>query len=211
MNDLEIINGTHVMDSRKIAELTGKDHSNVCRDIRTMLDNLGGELSFESSYKTQQGKEVTCFKLPRRECLILVSGYDVKLRAAIIDRWESLEMGKAKPTSLPKNLPNGKQIEMLARIYGSAEAAKRMDFLLGYRPVPDTLVDAVVPHPRTQLQIPSRNPDAVEGALRPVIQRFSPKVEQTMLGAGYAAAKREESRRAQWNQNGKLFGDEAQA
>lgn len=85
------------MDSREIAELTGKEHSNVCRDIREMLGRLRGEFNFESSYVSAQGKQVTCYKLPYRETMILVSGYSIELRAKVVDRWLELERSGAEP------------------------------------------------------------------------------------------------------------------
>ena len=57
-----------------------------------MLEDLGvAPLSFERSYIGGDGTSRPCFELPKRECLILVSGYDVNLRARIIDRWQELE------------------------------------------------------------------------------------------------------------------------
>lgn len=91
------------MSSREIADLTGKRHDNVMRDIRTMLTELHGEggiLSFEGTYRNEQnGQEYPCFHLPKRESLILVSGYDVNMRAAIIDRWQALE-DRRSPTAM---------------------------------------------------------------------------------------------------------------
>ena len=92
------------MDSRNIAELTGKNHADVCRDVRKMLDELGeDESKFASVYQGGNGEDRRCYVLPKRECLILASGYSVVLRAKIIDRWAELEAGRI-PRSLPEAL-----------------------------------------------------------------------------------------------------------
>jgi phage regulator Rha-like protein len=83
---------TSTMSSLEIAELTGKDHSDVLHDIRNMLSDLEiGEGIFRSSYKSKQNKKLVCYNLPRRECDILISGYSIKYRAIIVDRWLELE------------------------------------------------------------------------------------------------------------------------
>ncbi len=82
------------MSSREIAELCGKQHAHIMRDIRQMLGELypeGGQSKFGSTYLDKQGKTQNCYNLPKRECLILVSGYSMTLRARIIDRWQELE------------------------------------------------------------------------------------------------------------------------
>lgn len=93
------------MSSREIAELTGKEHRNVMRDIRSMLTELhgeGGVLSFEQTHtEPQNGQTYPIFSLPKREALILTSGYSVKQRAAIIDRWQELE---ARPSIDPMQI-----------------------------------------------------------------------------------------------------------
>lgn len=86
------------MSSREIATLTQKRHDNVIRDIVAMLEAMGETaLSFEGYYKGANGKMLPCFNLPKREALILVSGYDVPLRARVIDRWIELETEAQKP------------------------------------------------------------------------------------------------------------------
>lgn len=86
------------MTSREIAELTGKQHKHVLEDVRKMLDELGlSSADFSSQYKDSTGRTLPCFNLPHRECMILVSGYSIPMRARIVDRWEALETGKAVP------------------------------------------------------------------------------------------------------------------
>ncbi|WJR66942.1 phage regulatory protein/antirepressor Ant [Neorhizobium sp. CSC1952] len=97
MNIISAVGGKPLtMSSREIAELCGKRHDNVMRDIRTTLNDLGGLLNFEGTYFDAQGKEQKCFNLPKRETLIVVSGYSIELRARIIDRWMELEQGVSK-------------------------------------------------------------------------------------------------------------------
>jgi len=89
---------TATMTSLEISELTGKRHDHVMEDVRKMLSELGlNAPDFSGTYKTSQGNTYECFNLPKRESLILVSGYNVTMRAKIIDRWEALETGKATP------------------------------------------------------------------------------------------------------------------
>lgn len=87
--------GEQTMSSREIADLTGKRHDNLMRDARAMLVELHGEgglLNFEDTQLNEQnGQSYPIFRLPKRESLILVSGYSVAMRAKIIDRWQQLE------------------------------------------------------------------------------------------------------------------------
>ena len=95
MNDL-MINQVLTMSSREIAELCDKRHDNVMADIRKMLDELDIYApDFSGTFITEQGNQYECFNLPKRECLILVSGYNVKIRTKIIDRWQQLEQANA--------------------------------------------------------------------------------------------------------------------
>lgn len=80
------------MSSREISKLTNKRHDNVMSDIRIMLESLEIQSpDFLGDYKDSKGRTYQCFNLPKRETLILVSGYNIQLRAKIIDRWEELE------------------------------------------------------------------------------------------------------------------------
>lgn len=92
MNALTIQNNKPTMSSCEIAALTGKRHDNVMRDIETTLSALNLDvLSFEGIYLDAYKREQPCYNLPRRETEILITGYDVVRRAAVIDRWFQLE------------------------------------------------------------------------------------------------------------------------
>ena len=89
--------------SLEVAELTGKEHKNVVRDIRNILAQLdeNAQLNFEpGSYKDAQNQERPMFKLTKEGCLCLISGYDAILRMKIINRWK--RTGTPKSTSPPK-------------------------------------------------------------------------------------------------------------
>lgn len=81
------------MSSKEIASVSGKQHKNVIRDIRDMLDELkahGSDLSHVVEKKDARGY-TTEFYLDRELTLTIVSGYNLKMRHAIIVRWQELE------------------------------------------------------------------------------------------------------------------------
>ena len=98
-------NNVMTMSSLEIAELTGKQHKNVLTDIRNMLNQLEIQSAiFTADYKDSKGRTYQCYNLPKRETLILVSGYSVAMRARIIDRWQELEQKESAQFKMPKTL-----------------------------------------------------------------------------------------------------------
>lgn len=84
-----------VISSLEIAEITGKRHNNVRRDIRNILQQLDNEnrLNFESvNYTDGKGRSRPCYVMSKKGSLCLASGYDANLRMKIINHWEALEM-----------------------------------------------------------------------------------------------------------------------
>jgi phage regulator Rha-like protein len=96
------------MTSQEIADMTGKSHFHVMRDIKELLTELAvSESNFGFTYEDAQGKKRPAYKLPKRELLTLISGYSAKIRVRIIDRLEELETEArtGKSPALP-NLKN---------------------------------------------------------------------------------------------------------
>lgn len=108
----DTINAKEVMSSLEIAELTGKRHADVMRDIRNIIEQLDNEAerSFAlSDYQDSTGRTLPMYVLSKKGSLCLASGYDAKLRMAIINRWEELELknkngGFKVPTSFKEAL-----------------------------------------------------------------------------------------------------------
>lgn len=92
------------MSSREISDLTGKELSHIHRDIRAMVCALGDDPVLDD---LKEDKDVrgytTVFHLNKELTLTLVAGYNVKLRLAIVQRWQELEE-KERSNSLV--LPN---------------------------------------------------------------------------------------------------------
>lgn len=98
---LNLSTTTLTMSTRDIAELTGKEHKNVMADTRAMLEQLGlTSAEFSANLPDAYGRPQPVFNLPKRETLILVSGYSLPLRTKIINRWQELET-KAQAPALP--------------------------------------------------------------------------------------------------------------
>ena len=110
MQQIIQINKPSTISSRDISELTGKEHKNVCRDIRNMLDVLGKDrLSFEHIFKDAYGRDQQEFRLDRELTLTLVSGYDIPLRHRVVTRLAELE---SRPSLNPASLSRMQLIEL---------------------------------------------------------------------------------------------------
>ncbi|WP_082259663.1 phage antirepressor KilAC domain-containing protein [Gilliamella sp. Nev5-1] len=126
-NDITLVNKSQLtMSSREIASLTNKRHDHICRDIRAILVALLGGKDGDYirnpnlGYLTNQ--HVSCdqydFKNPnaweyhisRRYTEILITGYDIKRRTAVIDRLYQLE--EANKQSQLK-LPTTKELALM--------------------------------------------------------------------------------------------------
>lgn len=95
------------MSSREIAELTGKLHNNVLRDIDNLLETLNSELSsgFKSStyISGTPPREYRLFLMDRDSSYCLMAGYDANARMRIIKRWQELETQPAQ-NALPNTI-----------------------------------------------------------------------------------------------------------
>lgn len=128
------------MTSREIAELTGKEHRNVLRDLDVLRNQLG-EL-FVGSAQTwthpQNGQRYPEYVLDKDTTLCLVAGYDAVVRMRIIKRWQELEARQvsslpnfADPVAAARAWADAKEGEQNA-VARLALAAPKVDFVDRY-------------------------------------------------------------------------------
>lgn len=101
---------TLAMSTKEIAELTGKRHGDVIRDVKVMIAGIYGEFQdADLRLKKIQGVTwtfllngfVAGFDLDKSHTMTLVAGYDVRVRKRIVDRWLELEGMSAPRESAP--------------------------------------------------------------------------------------------------------------
>ena len=85
-------NVARTMSSREIANLTGKRHPDVKRDIQAMAVELKVDVSeFAHIYNDSRNREQVEYLLDREHTDCLLTGYSAGLRMKVIRRWRELE------------------------------------------------------------------------------------------------------------------------
>lgn len=93
LNNQALNNQALTMSTREIAELLGKQHSN----IKVSAERLGknGTIALQGSKFEHRGNIYEEYLLNKRDCLILVAQNCPEFTAAIVDRWQELESQQA--------------------------------------------------------------------------------------------------------------------
>ncbi|EFH8163201.1 TPA: Rha family transcriptional regulator [Escherichia coli] len=90
------------MSSREIADLTGKEHKNVKRDVENMFVELKQDvLSFERIYTDSMNRKQNEYCLDRLHVECLLMGYSATLRMKVLKRLRELEARLANPAPVP--------------------------------------------------------------------------------------------------------------
>ena len=128
MQEHYLVSGQKTMTSVEIAELTGKRHDHVVRDLQELEKQGIIDLpKFGEREKYGNNNERTVYRLPKREVLILTSGYSAKQRAAIIDRWLELEEQAQKSLSPAEAFMQQAQIMLKVERELNAVKAEQVD------------------------------------------------------------------------------------
>lgn len=102
-NNISKITDQQTMTSLEIAEILGRQHSHVLRDIRNMQpawEKIAASKFGFSYYKDKSGKNSPMFILTKTECLYVATKFHDEARAKLVLRWEQLEKEKMMQTNL---------------------------------------------------------------------------------------------------------------
>ena len=117
-NSISTIVDQQTITSMEIAEITGKNHSDVLRAIRKM------EPAWEAEHKSKFAcklrlvetgfgahKKSPYYELSRTECLYIATKFNDVARAKLVLRWEQLEKEKLMQTNLHSEETNLRQTQ----------------------------------------------------------------------------------------------------
>lgn len=101
----QLIKPVLTMSSRDIAELTGKEHKNVCRVIRDLIADQILDAQLEPLKFEYRGQWFDYYELSKRDSLVVVARLSPEFTAHIVDRWQELEQQLNPVFNLPQDLP----------------------------------------------------------------------------------------------------------
>ena len=124
-------NAALTISSREIASLTGKDHKNVMRVIRSLSDAHVLAAQLEPLKFEYRGQWFDYFELSKRDSLVVVARLSPEFTASVVDRWQELE--QCAPT-IPSSYAEALQLaanqakELENKAHELAQAAPKLAF-----------------------------------------------------------------------------------
>lgn len=127
MSALQFVNhnGVYVISSVEVAEMIGKEHSHLMRDIRNYISVLGesnfglANFFFEGTYKDKQSKARPCFYLTKKGCDMVANKMTgekgIVFTATYVDKFYELEkvVTQQLPPMTPLQMINTISTEMM--------------------------------------------------------------------------------------------------
>ena len=153
------------LDSREVAEMVGKAHDKLLRDIRNYIEQLSlakiGESDFfiESTYKNERGKEYPCYLVTKKGCEFiahkLTGVKGTEFTAKYINRFHDME------EVIQENvIPQGKELLALAVL----EAQKTIE-------EKDAQIEEMKPHAILGQAITTANTSILVGDMAKILRQ----------------------------------------
>lgn len=126
---------SQTITSNEVADMIGKEHSKLIRDIRTYIGYLGeakigsSEFFIESTYKSEQNKDLPNYLLTKQGCELvsnkLTGAKGIQFTAKYVSRFNQMEENiKQQP-----KVPTTPREQVLLALQASEETNQRVDEL----------------------------------------------------------------------------------
>lgn len=159
MNELE-----QKLDSREVAEMVGKEHKNIIRDIRGYIGEFSqlnlepSDFFTESTYKNERGKEYPCYLVSKKGCEFiahkLTGVKGTEFTAKYINRFHEME------GIIQNHIPQGKELLALAVL----EAQKTIE-------EKDAQIEEMKPHAILGQAITTANTSILVGDMAKILRQ----------------------------------------
>jgi phage regulator Rha-like protein len=130
MNQLIEMNGQMTMGTKEIAKLLERDHSDIRRSAKRLVDSgviNGGQPLADTPYTNDQnGQTYYEYRLNKLDSITLVAQNSPQFTAALVKRWDELERGVAKPAMVAQSAINDALAiaEVAARMLNMSNSSK---------------------------------------------------------------------------------------
>ncbi len=201
---MKVVNGQPLMGSRSIANAVDKEHKQVVRDIKTMLEQLGIDSTdlhddefkgFFIVYKEYNGRTVVDeIWLDETLSTTLVAGYDVHRRLALVKQWQAMKVELAQPrlaapAPVQQAISASDHILSVARVVAEATASATMKAVMelsGTQVFAAQALPPASPDPAAQVSVVAAKPVGT-----PPAPEFSPVIDlMWAFGISDAACRR---------------------
>ena len=153
------------LDSREVAEMVGKEHKNIIRDIRGYLGEFSqlnlepSDFFIESTYKNERGKEYPCYLVSKKGCEFiahkLTGVKGTEFTAKYINRFHKME-----EVIQGNVIPQGKELLALAVL----EAQKTIE-------EKDAQIEEMKPHAILGQAITTANTSILVGDMAKILRQ----------------------------------------
>lgn len=134
-NLIELKTNGDFMNSLGIAEVTGKRHADVMRDVRNEINELGSEIGERifalTSYKDRSNRDSPCYSFGKEGAMQLALKYDALTRYKVIQYIEKLESASNDPITiaLQAALDTRKRVDVIETDVQQLKETTRIDTL----------------------------------------------------------------------------------
>ncbi len=116
------------MTSKELAEITGRRHDHVIRDIRDEISKIDEDVSplfGETHYRDKQNREQPCYVLTKEGVMVLALRYDANARIKVVRKLNELEKRNSAQIDISNLSPELQMFNSIFKSLAQVELSNR--------------------------------------------------------------------------------------